>query len=415
MKKMAIGAVILLAATALPTSAQQLGAKVGKTLPDWKEGYLDIHAVNSGQGECSLLIFPDGTTMLLDAGETRPDAMNIVPPKPDSITPPYETYAKYINHFIKPTGHKDLDYALISHFHEDHMCQFRKNAKLAPGKPYYLNGFPGVGDKIHFSKIIDRSWPDYMDAVEPVSKAFPNYLNFVKYQKENNGTKVEKFRPGVNDQLVLTRNPKKYTNFEIRNIVANGVVWTGIDTITRNYFIPCSELPKEAWPNENMCSIGFRVSYGPFDYFTGGDLPALTPYEWQHIEAPVGAACGPVDAMKSNHHMNYDTMGIDLLKRLRPQVIVAHTRKAQQPDIEVLRSIHSNTKAYAGKVKDVYTTNMHFATPYYIWPNVKKMPATQGHIVIRVSPGGEEFYVYALSDTSDGYEVQSIHGPYKSK
>ena len=113
--------------------------------------------------------------------------------------------------------------------------------------------------------------------------------------------------------------------------------------------------------------------------------------------------------------MNYDTMGIDLLKRLRPQVIVAHTRKAQQPDIEVLRSIHSNTKAYAGKVKDVYTTNMHFATPYYIWPNVKKMPATQGHIVIRVSPGGEEFYVYALSDTSDGYEVQSIHGPYKSK
>lgn len=45
--------------------------KVGQTLPDWSEGYLDIHAVNTGRGECSLLILPDGTTMLVDTAARR--------------------------------------------------------------------------------------------------------------------------------------------------------------------------------------------------------------------------------------------------------------------------------------------------------------------------------------------------------
>ena len=40
------------------------------------------------------------------------------------------------------------------------------------------------------------------------------------------------------------------------------------------------------------------------------------------------------------------------------------------------------------------------------------MAAKQGHIVIRVHPGGNEFYVYALDDAGDDYTVTSIHGPY---
>ena len=27
-------------------------AEVGKTLPDWSEGHLDIHLINTGRGEC---------------------------------------------------------------------------------------------------------------------------------------------------------------------------------------------------------------------------------------------------------------------------------------------------------------------------------------------------------------------------
>ena len=42
---------------------------IGKTLPALSEGCLDIHLINSGRGECNFYILPDGTTLLIDAGE----------------------------------------------------------------------------------------------------------------------------------------------------------------------------------------------------------------------------------------------------------------------------------------------------------------------------------------------------------
>lgn len=387
---------------------------VGKPLPQWSQGYLDIHAVNTGQGECSFLIFPDGTSMLLDAGECRVETPNLVAPKPDSIQPPYITYTNYLKYFMKGTGHNDLDYLMLSHFHTDHMGELHKDTPKAKGKDYRLSGIVGVGDAIPFRKAIDRGWADStMRITPPESKVFPNYRKFIEWQKANNNVSYEEFTPGRADQIVLTHNAAKYPNFQVRNIAANGVVWTGVADETRRHFAKLSTIDKEDWPDENSTSCAFRISYGPFDYFTGGDLPAVTKHPWQCLEQPVGSACGPVEAMKSCHHMNYDSMGVPLLAALRPQVVVVHNRKAQQPDIEVLRRIQSKTRAYAGDVKDVYSTNMHPSTPLYAYPNTEKMPATQGHIVIRVSPGGQEFYIYSLSDTDGKYTVTSVHGPYK--
>ena len=386
---LAIAAIGTMSAYAAPK------AEVGKTLPVWSEGYLDIHAVNTGQGECSFMIFPDGTSMLVDAGECRSTTPNIVEPKPDSVTAPYLTYARYVKHFLKGTGNKELDYMLLTHFHTDHMGELHRDTPRAECGAYRLTGIAGVGDIVPFRRVIDRGWPDYTEGVEPVSKAFPNYLNFIKWHNENRGVEIERFRPGRADQIVLCHDAGKYPEFQVRNLAANGRVWTGVDTIVRDHFIDRALLPKNQWPDENQCSIVMRVSYGPFDYFTGGDLPAVTRCDWQNLEAPVGAACGPVEAMKSNHHMNYDAMGVPLLAALRPQVVVVHNRKAQQPDIEVLRRIQSKTRAYAGDVKDVYSTNMHPATPMVAYPNTQQMPATEGHIVIRVLPGGKEFYVYS--------------------
>lgn len=46
------------------------GTGEGKTfLPDWEEGYMDIHHIATGKGDCVFVVMPDGTTMLQDAGD----------------------------------------------------------------------------------------------------------------------------------------------------------------------------------------------------------------------------------------------------------------------------------------------------------------------------------------------------------
>ena len=38
-------------------------------LPKWEKGYLDIHHINTGRGSCAFLILPEGTNMMIAAGD----------------------------------------------------------------------------------------------------------------------------------------------------------------------------------------------------------------------------------------------------------------------------------------------------------------------------------------------------------
>ncbi len=57
--------VALLPAVTSSTAAAQV---VGEPLPAWTPGTLDIHQINTGRGDAALLVFPDGTSLLIDAG-----------------------------------------------------------------------------------------------------------------------------------------------------------------------------------------------------------------------------------------------------------------------------------------------------------------------------------------------------------
>ena len=41
----------------------------GGVLAPWKPGELKIHLIHTGVGECQFLVFPDGTTMMIDCGD----------------------------------------------------------------------------------------------------------------------------------------------------------------------------------------------------------------------------------------------------------------------------------------------------------------------------------------------------------
>src|SRR4051812_16764726 len=127
-------------------------AIAGRPLPRWERGMLDIHQINTGTGDAALLIFPDGTTLLLDAasvnraGERDPNYD--APPRPDASRRPGQTIVRYVRR-VHPNGPSgELDYAAITHFHGDHMGTLLPDSPKSVSGAYQLTGITDVGDEL---------------------------------------------------------------------------------------------------------------------------------------------------------------------------------------------------------------------------------------------------------------------------
>lgn len=383
--------------------------KVGDTLPSWSEGYLDIHHINTGKGEAAFFMLPDGTTMLVDAGATARPKPRVTDPKPDGSRTPGEWISRYILHFLQDQPEKRLNHVLLTHFHDDHIGEIYPGLKTSKAGNYILTGITEVGENIPFDKIVDRNWPDY-NWPEPIQADYiQNYIRFVKWNIDHKGVKAEQFRVGANDQFMMVNNPKEYPNFEIRNIAANGHVWTGTGNNERNHFPSLESLSPSEYPGENACSSAFRLSYGKFDYFNGGDLTTGAPGTWQDIETPVGLVTGPVDVCIANHHAYYDAMGALFLQAVRPRVHIIQVWAPSHPSPSVLARMMSSW-TYPGP-RDIFATNTMEETRV-VSGRMDNLKSQQGHIVIRVNPGGEDYMIYILDDSEENFKVKAIHGPY---
>ena len=47
--------------------------------------------------------------------------------------------------------------------------------------------------------------------------------------------------------------------------------------------------------------------------------------------------------------------------------------------------------------------------------NIDKAASTQGHVVIRVAPGGASYRVFVLDDSDEAMRVKAVFGPYASQ
>lgn len=385
--------------------------QVGKTLPDWSEGYLDIHAVNTGRGECTLLILPDGTTMLVDAaGSTISDDDAIPPPplKPNASADPGQTVSNYVSHFIASASGK-LDYLLVSHWHADHIGGPPTEAMpLHPAGGFRICGVTKVGSDIRVDKTVDRGFT-FPRNILAVYSGVANYKKFVDWNKSANSSEHEEFRVGVTDQFTLRKDASKYPTFSIRNLACNGVVWTGSGTNTKNTFPSAGEVVA-AGANENIFSNAFHLKYGPFDYFTGGDLQysGRSTHSWFDIEAPVAAVMSQVEVMKASHHGTSNCNSAEMLGKLKPQTVLIHVWRDVQPNAATIARMFA-----ANASCQIFTTNMTENNKGVLGSSVvSKFKSTGGHIVVRVSPGGQRYYVYVLDDTNESYKVKQIYGPY---
>lgn len=412
-RRFLLGSLALSAFHSIP--AKLLGAAAAtpasKTLPAWAPGVLEIHHLATNRGNSALLILPDGTTMMVDAGAIYGTTPYLSDPLPSAQRRPGEWVGRYIKRRLEASGLTAINTFMLTHFHGDHLGYIPPDGPLSPDGTYRLTGVSDVAAIVPIHRFVDRAWPDYSYPVHLDLDFQKNYRAFVQSQYKA-GRKVERFQPGSKDQFALQHNSAAYPNFEIRNLIANGEVWTGEGQQTKKLFPELSTLKRADYPAENPCSCAIRLRYGKFAYYTGGDLTNDTNYgrdPWRDSESPAAEACGPVSAAVTNHHGYFNANGGTYVRALQPQVFVIPAWDSAHPTVNVLAALFSKA-IYPGN-RDVFCTLVKEENRI---ANKKTdlLKSRAGHIVLRVEPGGETFAVHIISNADESDTVTASFGPY---
>ena len=371
-------------------------ARKGRTLPAWSEGYLDIHTISTGRGECIFLILPDGTSIVVDAGEFSREGKkhkNVLQ-RPDVQTRPTKAFGDYIRHF---NPYDAVDYFNLSHFHMDHMGNFEPEYTKSAEGDYLLTGVMALYHQVPFREVIDRAYGAYdsLKVKAMSTKVLEEYKKFLNYRVGKGELKASQFELGAVNQFALKHNAAGYPNFRIENVCSNGYVWK--DGKATDIYAGIRDKIRE-----NAASCGFVVRYGAFDFLTAGDIG-----DYNDLELRVAEAVGQVEAVKAHHHLSPHSMCEPSMKVLRPQTVVATSFYVRdiQPD-------KSKFGYLAALGADLYCTSVGESLLEQYPKEYAVCKATSGHIVIRVAKGGESFKVYTLDDMSSDYRVKSISETY---
>lgn len=365
-------------------------------LPEWQEGMLDIHFISTGSGNASFMVMPDGTTMLVDAGDLKRPDVRAPQRKPSTSKSVGEWIADYIRQFSPDGKDTELDYALITHFHGDHIGHEANAHGTGPGG-YALSGITEVGTLIPIHKLVNR------DETIPGMPAFCR--DFIEWQCKNNGMVHETARVGSSDQFALTRDKSSYPDFNIRVLFSHGQV-----AARKGEKVAAKLYKKGKSTSENNLSVGIRLDYGKFNFYTGGDISGVGSTGAttdEGMESLAARLIGPVDVAVLNHHGNRDTQSCEYISAVRPRVWIGACWGVRHPGEETIRRL-SNRSLYDGD-RDIYTTYMGNATREFMGRYLSDYKSLAGHIVVRVAPGGDSYDVYVLNDGSSIREVLSVN------
>jgi beta-lactamase superfamily II metal-dependent hydrolase len=407
----------LLASEAMP--AQQHGAtdnsnSSSTAMEPWRPGLLDIHHISTGRGNSVLIVCPDGTSIMIDAGAVKGPVEAMGPARPDSSRRPGEWIGRYALHHLRTAPKRELDYFVLTHFHSDHMGDLMPDSPAARGGDYRLTGVSDVAELVPIRRLIDRGYPDYDF---PAPATYDGTLNYIRFVRDiaKRGTTVERFKVGSRRQVALQHAPSEFPAFAIRNLAANGEVWTGSADDTEHMFPPLNTLKPDEFPPENACSIALRVDYGAFRYYIGGDLTCDTAFgtaPWLDVETRVAKSAGPVSVAALDHHGYFDATGPDFVRYMRSRIYIVQSWHASHPALSVLNRLYSSV-LYPGD-RDVLATGLVPAASLADARFSDRMLSQHGHVIVRVSPQGKQYDVIVLDDTKEEGSVRNRFGSYAS-
>jgi beta-lactamase superfamily II metal-dependent hydrolase len=407
-----------LAVRQMALSGLRAATPASPVLDAWKPGVLEIHHLATNRGNSALLILPDGTTMMVDVGALYGTTPYLSEPKPSAERRPGEWIGRYAQRRLRGAGLAGIDTFLLTHLHADHV------GAVPPGVAANAEGYvpTGVGDVagvVPIRRFVDRAYPEYSYPGPLTADFQKNYRAFLA-AKQKDGATVERFRVGARDQFGLVHAAGSYPTFEVRNLAANGEVWTGQGEATAKRFPELATLRElgnsaessGSAPSENCCSCAIRLRYGRFGYYTGGDLTNDTNYgrdPWRDIETPVAQVCGPVSVAVANHHGYFNADGAEFVRALRPEVFVIPAWDSAHPTVNTLNTFFS--KAIYPGARDGFATLVKEENRI---ANKKTddLKSRNGHVVVRVEPGGGSFRVLVVSNEDEEDRVVVGFGPY---
>lgn len=390
--------------------------EIGKPYKGWKEGEFDIHHIHTGMGEANFFIMPDGTSMLIDAGDLgRNDPARGIakafPPIAECEFHPGKYVANYVLR-VNPNEDK-VDYFMSSHFHTDHLCNPGTASGITEGRnpDYAITGVTEAGEYLSFGKFYDRGYPEYNYPLPVESKEVMCFRDFVSWQIREKGACQEQFVVGRLNQISMMHQPQKYAGlFSIRNIAANAEIWTGNAEETVRYY----DLNPEnitGRQNENTKSIALRIDFGPFSYYTGGDVAGKLMNEaGEHvnIEALVGEACGEVDVCKTNHHAYKDAMTEGFIDAVNPDHYVSCAWDIWHTQPALMERMLTRTEGM------IFHQALwpEFIQGYEQAPWYDRLYRKGGHVVVKAYDKGRSYKIYVLDSSNEDMIVKDVFGPF---
>ncbi len=405
--------------------------KVGNVMTAWQEGWFEIHSINTGRGECFFYILPDGTTLLIDAAGANPNDEDLeshgyplAPARPSGDISSSQVIVDYIRHYLPETAEGKIDYAVLSHYHGDHMGILADDMPVHQDGGFVLSGITDVGSQIPIKVIYDRGELLDRPSRNSISGATParyeNYLKYLEWSAKANGTERRTAVAGAPDEIRMVHSPEAYQPFSVRTLASNGNVWDGKEDCSYISRLPSSEEllaigNGKGCVHENILSIAHHFKYGEFDWFAGGDCQYIRreQFDYFDIEAPIAEVMVKVDGMKACHHSTKGTNSKELLDVLKPDFVIAGTWKDIHPN-------HATAKRFFNASPEVkfYTTNLTEGAKTLLTENGvdwTKFAGTQGHVVVKVAPGGNEYRILVLDDSDQEYRITQISEMYRSR
>lgn len=231
-------------------------------------GELRIHFVDVGQGDCTLIEFPDGKTMLMDGGDGAPSTKKKV--------------LRYLN-ALKIDA---LDYLVVTHAHEDHCGSLNEVLKYKKARHAFL------------PLCLPEEGSEYGRLYDALMKSRCEWA-------------------------YGSRKVKQFVSEE-ENYPYNGVFLSphadDVDNAVTSGLFPSAE-------ESNVYSLVFYLEYMGVRVLFTADIPTEVEEELRGSDERgsyqgLGVSLRNLDVLKVSHHGSTDASGMDFLNYTQPKAAV---------------------------------------------------------------------------------------------